>query len=127
MPQAQEQNVEYDSLRFEWKTLEAPIYLEITERALKRWREDKRGFYGEGGTVVIEDQLIGFGGQKGSHFNFVAVEEFAGKREYSFKWSSQIMTTAQIAYSFKTLNDGSRQPDLSSVKASISIEQYYCE
>lgn len=125
MPNIPKDRSEDATLRISKQTISKPTYFSFGRRVLTRWREDKQGYYGEGGLVEIQDTILDRGGQKGSFVSFVVTEAFAGGKSYHFDYSTEIMTTTQVAFTY--LTDKNDDPDLSTAKAEIFIEQFRCQ
>ena len=125
MPNIPRDRSEDATLRISKQTIRKTTYFSFGRRQLTRWREDRSGYHGEGGLVEMQDTILRRGGQEGSFVSFVVTEAFAGAKSYYFDYSTEIMTTTQIRFSYHT--DKNDNPDLSTGKTEIFIEQFRCQ
>lgn len=115
---------ENKNLLVKFKTIESPIVLKISKNKLIRFRVDGRGFYGEGGTIIIEEKVLRLGGKVRenivkTHLSFV-VEEFpGGPMDYWFEGSTGILT---VTHNTQVFNETTNK-----LKAWVEITQSSCQ
>ena len=112
------------NLLVKFKTIESPIVLKISENKLIRFRVDGRGFYGEGGTVIIEEKVLRLGAKVRkdivkTYLSFVVEEFLAGPKNYWFQGSTGILTTT---HNTQTLNETTDR-----LMAYVEITQSSCQ